>query len=190
MVGDRSDRGLLVPPDGSRNSDSSGRLRAIARHALGGRRRPCRRRNRRGPHGDDRRRPSLVGLGRPQGSHDSHRGRRQGLGSPRSSIRRDLPEHRNRVRPVDVRLRRGHGTRRDGTRERRCRRPLVVGSGDHVAPRDVDVVGQGDRHRHGRKRLVDRTVVGVDGGDGGLEPRREHHDVVARLQSPPATDPA
>ena len=51
-----------------------------------------------------------------------------------------------------------------------------------MSPRlDVEVVGEPDRHRHRRRRLVDRAVGGVDRRDRRREARRQHHDVVADL---------
>ena len=43
------------------------------------------------------------------------------------------------------------------------------GRADHVAPADVEVVGEADDHRHRREGLVHRTGGPVDGGDGRLE---------------------
>src|SRR5690606_20834353 len=59
---------------------------------------------------------------------------------------------------------------------------LVVRPGDHVAAGDVEVVLEAEGDRHGRERLLDRPVVGVDGGDPGGEPGRQVDDLVAGLE--------
>ncbi len=56
---------------------------------------------------------------------------------------------------------------------------LIVGSADHVAAADVEVVGESDRDRHRRDGFFDRTVGGVDRRDRRRESRRQHHNVVA-----------
>ena len=40
---------------------------------------------------------------------------------------------------------------------------------------------EADRHRHRRRRFLDRAVGGVDRRDRRRESRRQHHDLVARL---------
>ena len=51
--------------------------------------------------------------------------------------------------------------------------------GDDVAPRDVDLVGESQRHRLRRERLVERTGSEVDAGDGRAPARGERDDLVA-----------
>ena len=55
---------------------------------------------------------------------------------------------------------------------------LVVYPGDHVATRDVDVVGQADRDRHGRDGLLEPTGGPVDCGDGAGLSRWENDDFI------------
>ena len=63
-------------------------------------------------------------------------------------------------------------------------RRRVVRTAEHVAPADVDVVGEAHAHRHRRHRFVDGAAVLIDPGDRRGEPARQHHDLVARAQDP------
>ena len=55
-------------------------------------------------------------------------------------------------------------------------------AGEHVAARDVDVVGEPDRHALRRRRLVERAVEGVDRGDRRAHAAGQHDDLGARRQ--------
>src|SRR2546430_454383 len=59
---------------------------------------------------------------------------------------------------------------------------VIVRPADHVAPAHVDLVVERHRDRHGRERLVDRTVGRVDGPDRRGKAGGQHHDVVAGLE--------
>ena len=53
------------------------------------------------------------------------------------------------------------------------------GGGDEVAPADVDVVGEPDRHRLRRDRDLERPLPEVDAGHGRARAGRQHDDLVA-----------
>ncbi len=55
---------------------------------------------------------------------------------------------------------------------------LVVGAGDQVSPRDVDLVGQRHGHGHRRERFFHRTIRALDRGDAGVLADGQHHDLV------------
>lgn len=60
---------------------------------------------------------------------------------------------------------------------------LIVFLHEHVAAGDIDLVFKGDGDRHGRKRLVDRSVLGVDAFDSRSESAGKHSDVVSWLKN-------
>ena len=61
---------------------------------------------------------------------------------------------------------------------------LVVGAGDQVAARDVDVVGKAHRDSHRRKRFFHRPIRAFDRGDPGGLADRQHHHFVAGTHHP------
>ena len=60
----------------------------------------------------------------------------------------------------------------------------LVGRGDEVAARHVEVVGQVTETDRPDRRLLERAVGGLDLGDGGALPLGEDHDLVAGPQGP------
>src|SRR5690606_4616814 len=61
---------------------------------------------------------------------------------------------------------------------------LIVFLDNHVAAANVDVVFQGHRNRHRRKRFLDGALYRVYAPDRGGQSRRRHTDRVARPETP------
>ena len=55
---------------------------------------------------------------------------------------------------------------------------------DDANPSDVDLIRQGDRHRHRRERLGQWPFERIDRGNPAAPPRGQHHDVVPGAEHP------
>ena len=105
----------------------------------------------------------------------------QGVDVDAVAERRDLGRHLprgllQRVRPAGHERLLGHPDHRRLDLAGDLRQ--VVGVDQHVAPADVHLVGQRDRHRLGRERDLQLAVVGHDRLDAAPLARGENHHLV------------
>ena len=66
----------------------------------------------------------------------------------------------------------------------------IVGDRDDIAPGDVDVVGEADRHRSPGHGGLQRPVRRLDGGDARPSAARQDEHLVAGCNGAPVTMPA
>ena len=103
------------------------------------------------------------------------------MSTTRDELLDDRAHRARRVLDREPRARLERAARSSSRRAPRARaRPWAAGRiGEHVAARDVEVVGEPDRHGHRRDRRLERPVDGLDRLDARAEPGRQHDDLVA-----------